>query len=220
MAAATNIHQRAYASCAAAFRVVLKEEPTQCEVAVLAGIAWLETQYGQGWRYEGAGSNNMGAITAGRDWTGDTFSYEDSRFDEATGQVVKYTTKFRVYPTAEEGWQDLVRAVFQWSGRAKVRDAARGCNFAAVSQGLYDSKYYLGTASTAEARVATHLKALVGAITTAGIMPTIPGFSPPPQPAAAPPTSKASVSIAPLAIMGVVGAIFYFTTRGPKRTKV
>jgi hypothetical protein len=216
-------HERAQLLAADAYRAVFSSEPTACELATLCAISWLETRYGEAWAGgPGEGSFNMGSVTADRSWTGETFSHEDSRWDDKTQSVVKYVTNFRKYPSEQAGWLDFVKAAFKWLGRdVKVKGPATTCNFLGVAQGLYDTRYYLGVASTPAENVATYLGRLVAALKAGGLLPVGVDVSPPisttpPKPGT---VTQGKASIAPLLIMGVAGALFYLTTRAPRGRK-
>jgi hypothetical protein len=140
--------------------------PTVGEVKVIAGVGWLETQYGTGWSGDGAGSNNIGAIHADPSWNGETFLTTDTK-PTATGGSVSYVTRFKAYPTAIDGWMDLVRTAFIVRGRSSVRAAAQANDWRGVSQGLFDTGYYEGFGATEAERVGNHYKALSSAISAA-----------------------------------------------------
>lgn len=145
--------------------------PTQGEVKALAGVAWLESNYGAGWAGSaGEGSNNMGAVTAGSSWSGDTFLHTDTKPDE-NGVSVEYVTRFRKYPTPADGWSDLATQVFAANGRETVRRAARSDDWSGVSAALFSTGYYAGIGATPEERIANHTKALCGAIALADGIP-------------------------------------------------
>lgn len=140
--------------------------PTVGEVKAIAGIGWLETQYGTGWSGDGAGSNNIGAIHADKSWAGDTFLTTDTK-PTATGGSVSYVTRFKAYPTAADGWADLVRTAFVVRERSIVRAAAQASNWQGVSAGLYHTGYYEGIGATDAQRIGNHYKALTAAISAA-----------------------------------------------------
>lgn len=119
-----------------------------------------ESGYGMGWQGPGVGSNNMGAITAGPTWTGETFVYGDSRPEG--GQDVGYETQFKVYPDRYEGWADLVRTALK---TAPERAAADRGDVRGFAQAMYDAGYYSGVASDSPAqRVASYAAALTRGI--------------------------------------------------------
>jgi hypothetical protein len=144
--------------------------PTRPEAQCAQAVGWLETQYGMGWAIgEGFGSNNWGAVTAGRDWIGDTFDHKDSR-PSSDGSSTWYVAKFRAYPTPTEGAQDLVRQVYKASGlfgdREKlVLPAATAGETLLFSTRLYATRYYTGFGATPEIRIAGHHAKVLDALT-------------------------------------------------------
>lgn len=132
------------------------------EVKALAGVAWLETRYGTGWKGAGVNSNNLGAEQCGN-WKGDRFVYIDTHPKDDGGSVT-YRACFRKYATIEEGWRALVDIVYVNRGRTLVRAAARADDWFQVSQRLYTTGYYEGFGKTSTERVANHHRALLKAI--------------------------------------------------------
>jgi peptidoglycan hydrolase-like protein with peptidoglycan-binding domain len=109
---------------------------------------------------EGANSNNWGAVTAGQSWIGATFEHKDSR-PNTDGSNSWYVTRFRAYPTADEGAQDLVRQVYKASGMFGDREklvlpAATAGDTLLFSTRLYATRYYTGFGASAEQRIAGH----------------------------------------------------------------
>lgn len=155
------VHAQARALASEAFEDVVHVPPTANELRILEAVSLHEATFGYGWTGEAAGSNNMGAITAGSGWTGETFEHKDSR-PTAEGTNVWYWTKFRSYPTALEGWQDLVRVLYVQ--RPKVRAAAATGDPRAVAGAMYDTGYYQGQGATRAARVGGYEQALVNAL--------------------------------------------------------
>lgn len=193
-------HAHARGLATEAYVAVFGHEPSACEVTALCAVAWLETLYGAGWgEGPGRGSFNMGAITAGGSWTGETFESSDSRFDAVTQSVISYTTRFRVYPTELDGWKDLVQNVFVNNGRDRVKQRARACDYRGVSEALYDTKYYLGTSKSREANITAHHKRMLSSLKAAGVEIH---------------TSMGAPSMGPaLLSLGLFGAIVYLTTK-------
>ncbi len=155
------------------YRKCFGHEPARAVAQLVQAVAILETNYGQGWGHglstAGSGSNNWGAITAGREWTGDTFEHKDSRpKDDGTNEW--YVTKFRVYPTPADGAKDLIRIVFLAEPKgyrprhATVLPAALGGDPHAFSAAMYDTGYYRGFGKTRDERIAGHHKAVTNAI--------------------------------------------------------
>lgn len=161
-------HREARQHIQTGLRSVLGREPNIAEMQILAAIALLESGYGSGWKGAGIGSFNMGAITAGSSWKGETFEYRDSRPDPNNpGKDIWYTTKFRKYPNAAEGFADLARVAFITNGRknAVLPHATEGDVYG-VSAGLYATTYYTGKAAypTPAARINVHYQGLMAHI--------------------------------------------------------
>jgi hypothetical protein len=103
-------------------------------------VAWHETNYGAGWKEgEGAGSNNMGAITTANP-DSLSFKHVDSRWDAKKGKKVEYTTWFKGYPDATAGLRDLARTVL----KDNVRAALSNGDVPGAVEGMYANKYFLG----------------------------------------------------------------------------
>jgi hypothetical protein len=140
--------------------------PSAGEVKALAGIGSLETSYGDGWKGDGAGSHNIGAIHADSSWTGDVFTATDTKPND-DGTSTTYTTRFRAYPTAFDGWLDFVNVAFVQHGRSSVRIAASNNDWPGVSRALYETGYYGGFGKTPAERIQHHVTALERAISSA-----------------------------------------------------
>jgi hypothetical protein len=135
---------------------------TPLESAFLRGVAWHETNYSNGWKPgKGAGSFNMGSITTSKP-DALSFQHEDSRFDPKKGAVVKYTTYFKGYPTAEAGFRDLQRQVLKPNVKAALaKDGIRG-----GVEAMYANKYFLGTKAKPEDNIADYYGAVTRALDT------------------------------------------------------
>jgi hypothetical protein len=160
----TISHRDARIMICEGYRRIYGAEPSRSVAQCVQAVGILETNYGQGWspKVPGAvGSFNMGAITAGREWTGETFEHRDS-YPDATGKNIWYSTKFRRYPSAQDGMTDLVRIVY--AKRPSALAAAKAGDSYAFSAAMYDTTYYKGFGKTREERIANHHKAVTGAI--------------------------------------------------------
>lgn len=162
----THVEARALAK--QAIEHVLGGVPARGEIWALAGVACLETNYGQGWKGVGAGSNNMGAIQCGKSWTGERFRYTDTH-PNADGTSTPYSIDFRKYPTPLDGWIDLVKAAYVNRGRESVRQCAESENWYGVSAALHNTGYYEGFGKTVGDRIHNHCLALEGAIARANL---------------------------------------------------
>ena len=146
------------------FRRCYGTEPTLVQAQCVQAIGVLETSYGQGWSkaIPGAfGSNNIGAVTAGAEWSGATFEHKDS-YPDSAGVNHWYTTKFRAYPSLADGFADLVNIVYIVRPAA-LAAATRGDVYG-FSAALYASHYYLGFGKTDNERIAHHHAAVMAAI--------------------------------------------------------
>jgi len=159
-------HSSARSYARSALERVLGQSSLPVERA-LAGVACLETGYGDGWKGSGNGSNNMGAIQAGS-WVGETFAYTDTH-PNADGTSTPYRIAFRKYATPAAGWEDLVRVVFINRGRSLVLNAAKSCDLLGVSQALHATGYYEGFGATVEQRIANHHSALARCVRAADL---------------------------------------------------
>lgn len=136
------------------------------EIKALAGVACLETSYGDGWKGAGKGSFNLGAIQCGKGWAGARFSYVDTH-PNADGSSTRYQVDFRKYQTREAGWDDLVQVVFVNCGRRVVRSAAQQNDWYGVSKTMRQTGFYEGFGRNQEERISNHFRALSGAIARA-----------------------------------------------------
>ena len=161
-----------------AVAVVFNRDPVGGEVAGVAGVAFLETGYGDGWKGAGKGSNNQGAIQCGAGWTGDRFSYTDTH-PNSDGTNTKYQVDFRKYATPILGWVDLVKVVYVNRKRSSVRAAAIDHDWYQMSRCLHDTGYYEGYGRTVAERIQNHYRALSRAIAKAdgAAAPIIPVLS-------------------------------------------
>jgi peptidoglycan hydrolase-like protein with peptidoglycan-binding domain len=161
-------HAEARALAQRALKAAFGNEPSLTSGAVkcLAGVACIETSYGDGWKGAGKGSHNMGAIQCGTGWTGPRFEYVDTH-PNADGTSTPYRIGFRKYLTADDGWRDLVKTVYVNRGRASVLNAAQAGDIYGVSECLHQTGYYEGFGKTVADRVSNHHRALSRAIAAA-----------------------------------------------------
>jgi hypothetical protein len=159
--ASAAMHRVARETASEAFRSVVGIEPTSNELRVLEAVSLHETTFGHGWKGEGVGSYNMGAIQADKAWTGETFTYTDSKPTD-TGAQIRYEQAFRKYPNALAGWKDLVRELYV--RRSSVRRAAQSGDPLAVAKAMYMTQYYGGFGATAEQRIRGYAQALADSL--------------------------------------------------------
>jgi hypothetical protein len=147
------------------FKLTFGREPTLPESQIAQGVGWLETQYGQGWKGAGVGSNNMGAIQSGKPpcTPGKSFLYTDTN-PTSSGASIPYSICFKWYPDAAAGFGDLIRVAYKINGRQTVLDAAHAGDIYGASEALYLTNYYKGFGPTREVRIAHHYRALRSAV--------------------------------------------------------
>lgn len=153
-------HAQARKVIESAYRSEFGDSPTLCEAQFAQTIALIESQYGSGWGGAGAGSNNWGAVQAGKPPCdpATSFTYTDTHPTD-TGQSIPYSICFRKYSTPEAGAAHMIRILYKQMPR--VSAAALRCDSYGVSAAMYDSRYYEGFGATREARIANHHKAVL-----------------------------------------------------------
>jgi hypothetical protein len=144
---------------------VFGTEPSRGEIAALAGVAFLKTAYGAGWKGAGRGSHNQVAVQCGPGpgWKGARFSSVDTQPNN-DGSNTTYWTDFRKYPTLADAWFDACKVVYVNRGRQSVRDAAIAENWLLCSARLRGTGFYEGVGRTQEDRVRNHCRMLTRAI--------------------------------------------------------
>lgn len=158
-----TIHAEARKAVLEAFEKVFGRRPSLPEAQVLQGVAWLETNYGRGWKGDGKNSNNWGAIQRGKPPCdpANSFLYTDTS-PNADGTSTPYSICFRKYATAEEGARDL--AIIVYRSRPSVLTAAATGDLFSVSAALHATRYYEGFGKTVGDRISNHHKALRAAV--------------------------------------------------------
>jgi hypothetical protein len=154
-------YQQAATLAREAFESVIHQPPTANELRMLLAVSLHETTFGAGWKGEGVGSNNMGAIHANKAWPGDSWGGVDAS-PTSTGGSISYAQAFRKYPTAAEGWEDLVRVLYVQM--AAVRRAAATGDPRGVAKAMRAAKYYEGSGATESERIGGYEQALVNAL--------------------------------------------------------
>jgi peptidoglycan hydrolase-like protein with peptidoglycan-binding domain len=151
-------HRQAREFATNGYKLTFGEAPKLPVIQCLQAVGALETSYGRGWKApQAVNSNNVGAITAGGSWKGATFEHADT-MPQDDGTNVRYVTKFRAYPTLQDGWADL--AVIMYQRRPTVLAAALEGDAYGVSLAMYETKYYFGTGRDKKTRVERHYTAL------------------------------------------------------------
>jgi len=153
------IDQDAYEVLKSAWPDTGLPEPSDAELHAAMCVARLETQYGEGWKSVMVGSNNWGAIQAGKPPARPGYSrlYQDTHPNEK-GTSTIYHICFREYPTPEEGAADFLRVLYV--RRPKVLAAAGEASIQAVAEAMHESGYYEGFGATIESRIANYANAL------------------------------------------------------------
>lgn len=138
-------HQQARALLLGAWAIQFPSlKPTASALQAIQAVALHETGYGRGWKNAMANSHNQGAIQCGKlqndagECDDGCAPYGDSR-PTPQGQV-KYGGCFKVYPSDEEGWLDLLRVM----GRKNVRQVWDSGDLDAVAKGMRDNGYFGG----------------------------------------------------------------------------
>lgn len=142
-----------------AFEAVFGRAPTLPEAQIAQAVAWGESNYGMGWKGDGVGSNNWGAVQSGKlpcD-PATEFEYTDTN-PTSSGASIPYRICFRRYPTAADGATHFIQVLYK--KRPSVLAAASNGDLLGVSTTMYDSLYYRGVGPSREARIAGHHKTL------------------------------------------------------------
>jgi len=162
-------------------RQALGREPTLAETQFVQAVAFIESGYGSGWKGEGVGSWNMGAVQTRETDPAKSFLYTDTH-PQPDGTSKSYSVRFRKYPGPVEGMADVAKILYR---QMKIEPTSIG----AVSRQMYDRHYYEGFGPTKEARIGNHVKALTSALSkiTAALGESMPsgGSSPTASPKAA-----------------------------------
>lgn len=151
------MHKQARLDALDAFTDVVHSRPSLNELRMLEAVALHETTFGAGWKGDGVGSFNMGAIQADKNWAGETFGATDTH-PTATGGATSYDARFRKYATALDGWTDLVRELYL--RRSSVRKAAASGNPLSVAKAMRATSYYEGSGKTEDERIRGYAQAL------------------------------------------------------------
>jgi hypothetical protein len=174
----TISHRDARIMICEGFRKLFGHEPARHVAQLVQCVGIIESGYGQYWRAHvfdqlkakyGAepAFPTWGAVTAGKSWTGKTFSHGDTR-PNSDGSDTPYVTLFRAHDSLGDAAKDLVKQVYLveppgYPPRHKtVLPAANAGDVYGFSFALYG--YYLGRGKTKEERVAGHHKAVVNAM--------------------------------------------------------
>jgi hypothetical protein len=126
---------------AQAFENVMGRKATPSELQYAQAVAWLETNYGNGWKGAMVGSNNWGAVQCALKNVGQPgcLPYQDSQSDGTT-----YKIGFKSYPSAVAGAEDVVRHVFKNRPRTAAALASTTPSAFRASYAMRREKYYGG----------------------------------------------------------------------------
>jgi hypothetical protein len=179
---------------------------------LLRALSFFETRYGTGWKVPN--THNWGAITAGKGWSGDTFSYSDPKYGEEIDSP-ESIQKFRKYPDDESGVRDLLRLLEKQ--HAKSLELARAGNWEGISEALFDSGYYGGRQATRTGNIQAHMGAFLRTINdiveATGEKSYLVGEEKRGRVPCSGASSGSSMLVA-LSVLGVAIAIFASTARG------
>jgi hypothetical protein len=191
LGAAGLSHVQAQAMIASAFMSQLGRASQGHEALFAQAVSLCETGYGASWKDEGVGSNNMGAVQAGKPPCDPAiaFPYGDTHED---GQA--YAACFRKYATPQEGFNGLIRVLYKQ--RPKVFEVSRSGSIRDFSTELRASGYF-------ELGLEKHIKALTKCLNT------VSSATGQPMPAAGRAPATASNWLGPIAVLGVAGWIFW-----------
>lgn len=151
-----GIHQQAKEWAEQGGKQALGREPTLLERQIIQAVAFIESGYGSGWKNEGKGSWNMGAVQTRETDPQKSFAYTDTH-PKPDGSSVKYAARFKRYSGPVEGMADVARILFQ---QMRVTPTS----ISDVSRQMYEKHYYEGFGATREQRIANHARALTAAL--------------------------------------------------------
>jgi peptidoglycan hydrolase-like protein with peptidoglycan-binding domain len=143
-----------------AFVAVYGHAPSLGERQFLQAIGCVETSYGKGWRGDGIGSNNIGAIQApGGPPCNPATSFEttDTHEDGST-----YSWCYKRYATLLDGWIDLVRTLY--ARREGVRRLANDNDFSGAVAQMRATRYFEAPLDVYRRRVDSCLVELTAAL--------------------------------------------------------
>lgn len=160
------------------------------ELQAVQAIGRFEGGYGRGWKAQGAGSHNWGAIQCGHyaPCGPGCFPYGDSHAD---GE--KYQGCFRIYADDVAGCADLVRELYRRSG---VPEAMRAGDATMIAERMRATGYFEAPADQYAGAIENHARAIAAALDEPHVVvrgggkvaPTEPpALPPPPEPPHEPP---------------------------------
>jgi len=158
-----DVHREAREVIRQGFALALGYNGTGPELQVAQAVGRRESSYGRGWKADGVGSNNWGAVQAGRPPCNPatSFEYTDTH-PESDGSSTKYSICFRRYASPVEGAADMIRHLYV--KRPTVLRAVHRGSLHDFSAAMYDEHYYEGFGATREARIKNHMKWIESAL--------------------------------------------------------
>lgn len=188
-------HQQARQWAIDGFSEAFGRSPSLREVQFVQAVALLESTYGAGWKNDGVGSNNMGAVQAGLPpCDANEFLYSDSH-PQSDGSSKRYEVCFKRYASPQAGMADVARILYK---QMKIRPTS----IHDVSQQMYEAHYYEGFGATKAARIAGHEKRLAEGLTE---ITTALGEPMPPRSSAGSSSSSRGLAVAGVALLAVFG---------------
>ena len=165
-----------------AFQQVMGRSPSPAELQIVLAVSNLESSYGRGWKGQGSGSHNWGAVQTSSK-TSPQFQNKDS---SAEGS---YVTGFKVYPDDVAGAADVVKLLFKSSRKQQLPDpkhaqrarggeipgpgrgeliqiAAQQGDTLAFSKAMWYTTYFEGTSPEFTQRIKSHANGIQNRINT------------------------------------------------------
>lgn len=135
------MHREARGIMTQAFKNVMGRAPTPTELQYAQSVAWLESNYGRGWKGAMVGSNNWGAVQCALKSAGQPgcILHKDSHPDGTVYQI-----GFKSYPSPVAGAEDVVRHVFKHRPRTAESLTAANPSAYRTSYAMRREKYYGG----------------------------------------------------------------------------
>lgn len=128
-----------------AWPTVVGADPSLGELQIAGAVAELETNYGRGWKGEGANSFNWGAIICTNQvkaGPGGCLAGCFANTDSSPGEEPELRC-FRMYPSPEAGASDLIKTITV--RRPGSLEAMRAGDIDAFSADMHRTHYYEGT---------------------------------------------------------------------------
>lgn len=134
----------------AAYVSLYDSKPEPVEARQLAALAWIETNYGMGWKGSGRGSNNWGAVQVSCKSDKPKFTSRDTHSDGT-----KYVACFRSYLTPVEGARDMIRIATK---TPEEKAAFKSGSSKKIAEAMFKAGYYEGIGESPSIRIAGRAK--------------------------------------------------------------